>query len=186
MISQLYEPFKHWSDGGSVYIIGDLHFGDSDCKLMAHNWISPREQVDVINSVVKKSDTLIVLGDVGDESYIDYIKTRRRVLITGNHDEGVTVYTDLFNEVYDGPLFVTPKLVISHEPVWLPFASNIHGHVHNGKKRYVNKFGCRCLNLAANVCGYVPANLGREIKNGLLASSCGIHRYTIDIANNRE
>lgn len=26
MIPTLYEPFRHWSDGGSVYILSDLHF----------------------------------------------------------------------------------------------------------------------------------------------------------------
>lgn len=28
MILTLYEPFRHWSDGGSVYILSDLHFDD--------------------------------------------------------------------------------------------------------------------------------------------------------------
>lgn len=37
MITTLYEPFRHWSEGGSVYILSDMHFADSDCKLMDPN-----------------------------------------------------------------------------------------------------------------------------------------------------
>ena len=48
MITTLYEPFRHWSEGGSVYILSDLHFSDSDCKLMDPNWITPEEQLDKI------------------------------------------------------------------------------------------------------------------------------------------
>ena len=45
MILTLYEPFRHWSEMGSVYILSDPHFGDSDCKLMDPGWIEPEEQV---------------------------------------------------------------------------------------------------------------------------------------------
>ena len=34
MLPTLYELFKHWSDGSSVYILSDLHFDDADCKFM--------------------------------------------------------------------------------------------------------------------------------------------------------
>ena len=30
MILTLYEPFRHWSETGSVYILSDLHFADAD------------------------------------------------------------------------------------------------------------------------------------------------------------
>ena len=45
MILTLYEPFRHWSETSSVYILSDPHFGDSDCKLMDPGWIEPEEQV---------------------------------------------------------------------------------------------------------------------------------------------
>ena len=38
MIPTLYEPLSHWSDGGSVYILSDLHFDDEDCKFMSPDW----------------------------------------------------------------------------------------------------------------------------------------------------
>ena len=28
MILTLYKPFRHWSEGGSVYILSDLHFDE--------------------------------------------------------------------------------------------------------------------------------------------------------------
>lgn len=59
MISTLYEPFRHWSEGGSVFILSDTHFDDADCKLMDPNWITPEEQVRIINSVVGKGDTFV-------------------------------------------------------------------------------------------------------------------------------
>ena len=45
MIPTLYEPFRHWSEKGSVYILSDLHFDDADCKFMSPDWITPQEQI---------------------------------------------------------------------------------------------------------------------------------------------
>ena len=44
------------------------------------------------------------------------------------------------------------------------------------------KDGCKHLNLAANVCGYTPINLGKIIKSGILSDIDSIHRVTIDHA----
>ena len=88
MIETLYEPFKHWSEMSGVFILSDTHFNDSDCKLMDKNWISVDEQVDRINKLVHKNDTLIILGDVGDTRYISRLKAGYKVLVMGNHDTG--------------------------------------------------------------------------------------------------
>ena len=45
MIPTLYESFRHWSEGGSIFILSDLHFDDDDCRLMDPDWISPEEQL---------------------------------------------------------------------------------------------------------------------------------------------
>lgn len=45
MISSLYEPFRHWSDGGSVYFLSDTHFGDFDCKLIDDGALSAIETI---------------------------------------------------------------------------------------------------------------------------------------------
>lgn len=235
MIDCLYEPFKKWSENGSVFIISDTHFDDSDCKLMDNNWISPKEQVDIINKLAHRNDTLIILGDIGNVDWIRKLKAGHKVLIMGNHDSGATNYlrrvekgladskgdsaeeanksllnslsgthkgwsiktrcmykhnisseyvfmyeadNKLFDEVYEGPLFISEKIFLSHEPYNLPFASNIHGHDHAGKFRDGNN-----LNVAANVCKYVPINLASEIKGGLISKIPTIHRICIDSAS---
>ena len=181
MIPTLYEPFRHWSDGGSVWILSDTHFDDADCKFMDANWITPEEQIKRINDVCKKSDTLVHLGDVGDPKYVPMIKARKKILILGNHD-AKGKYKNLFDEVYDGPLFIADKILLSHEPIYdLDFCLNIHGHDHGGPHEYPSH-----INLAANVCDYTPINLGKIIKNGVLANIDGIHRKTINAAVDRK
>jgi len=180
MIPSLYEPFKKWAETGSIYILSDLHLDDADCKLMDENWISPNEQIDIINSIIMKNDTFICLGDVGQANYIKRIKASRKILLLGNHDKKKD-YVDCFDEIYEGPLFISDKILLSHEPVYgLSWCLNIHGHDHNNIENYAAD--CEHLNLAANVCGYKPVNLGRLIKEGILSGIKSIHRQTIDRA----
>ena len=102
----------------------------------------------------------------------------------GNHDRKKD-YKDIFDEIYDGPLFIAEKILLSHEPVsGLPWCLNIHGHDHSGIEDYAE--GCEHLNLAANVCGYTPVSLGKLIKDGILADIDSIHRITIDRAVERK
>ena len=42
------------------------------------------------------------------------------------------------------------------------------------------RFCLHIINLAANVCGYTPINLGKIIKEGVLADVPSIHRMTIE------
>ena len=60
MIKMLYEPFQKWSEKGSIYIISDPHFDDADCKLMDPTWISPEEQLAIINKRAAKGDTFSI------------------------------------------------------------------------------------------------------------------------------
>ena len=99
MIPTLYEPFRHWSDGGSVYILSDLHFDDEECKFMSPDWVTPEEQLSIINGIVMKNDTFICLGDVGKPEYIKDIKARKKILILGNHD-AKGAYKKYFDEIY--------------------------------------------------------------------------------------
>lgn len=204
MINSLYDIFKHWSARGSVYIISDPHFGDSDCKYMDPNWPDPEEYLKKINSKVHKNDTLICLGDCGDLDYIARIKAGYKVLITGNHDDkGLSKYkkagkeifieqidelraicelrdNHLFDEVYDGPLFIADRILLSHEPIYglEEMCMNIHGHCHD----WTGQKGHLCI--AANIIGYEVLSLGELIKEGLLSNTKNYHRITIDKASN--
>lgn len=184
MIASLYRPFQEWAEKGSVYILSDTHFEDSDCKLMDPSWISPEEQVDIIRKLVHKNDTFIHLGDVGSGEYIARIRAGKKILLLGNHDRR-SDYVDLFDEIYTGPLFISDRILLSHEPIdGLTWCMNIHGHDHSGREHYSP--GCRHLNVAANVCGYTPVSLGKLIKDGALAGIDSIHRETIDRAIERK
>lgn len=84
----------------------------------------------------------------------------------------------LFDEVYEGPVMIGEKLILSHEPVNIPWAFNIHGHTHSGPIRQ-DKYH---FNVCSDVIGYVPINLNQWMKQGHLAKIKSIHRTTIDTA----
>lgn len=181
MIKGLYPFAEKWSEKGSIYIISDPHFDDADCWLMDPDWPGPNEYIEKIKKKVTKNDTLICLGDCGDPSYFSQIPGYK-VLIMGNHDSGKSKYY-MFDEIYEGPLFISPKILLSHEPVFglEEFCFNVHGHEHNGEPHPQH------LNLAANVFGYEPVSLGNLIKQGLTSKTKTIHRFTIDkIGDNKK
>lgn len=86
----------------------------------------------------------------------------------------------LFDEVYEGPVMIGEKLILSHEPVDIPWAFNIHGHDHAGAKRKNH------LNVCADVIGYTPINMNQFMKSGALSRIETIHRETIDKATERK
>ena len=86
----------------------------------------------------------------------------------------------LFDEVYEGPVMIGEKLILSHEPVDVPWAFNIHGHDHAGAKRKNH------LNVCADVIGYIPVNMNQFMKSGAMAHVETIHRDTIDKATERK
>lgn len=184
MIQSLYEPFKKWSEQGSVWLISDPHFDDLDCKLMNENWITPEEHINILNKNIHKNDTLVCLGDCGNLERFKELKCQNLILIKGNHDDkGNSRYTPYFKEIYSGALFISSQILLSHEPVYgLKFCCNIHGHEHNGVQDYTDREGGKHLNIASDVIQWQPINLGKLIKCGLIAELPTIHRITIDKA----
>ena len=88
----------------------------------------------------------------------------------------------LFDEVYSGPLMISEKIILSHEPVTVPWAFNIHGHVHYP--------GATGDNSHLNVCpdarrSFEPINFNQLMKNGIASKVESIHRITIDAATVR-
>ena len=86
----------------------------------------------------------------------------------------------LFDEVYEGPLMIAEKLILSHEPVDVPWAYNLHGHDHAGKARKNH------TNVCVDVTGYQPINMNQWMKSGAMAHVETIHRDTIDKATVRK
>ena len=88
----------------------------------------------------------------------------------------------LFDEVYEGPLMIGEKLILSHEPIDVPWAFNIHGHIHD----FRHKDDKYHLNVCSDVIEYTPINMNQLLKSGILAHIDTIHRQTIDIARKRK
>lgn len=180
MIKSLYPKLQYLSETGSIYIISDTHFDDFDCKYMDPDWITPEEHIEKIKKIVNKgNNTLIHLGDVGNPKYLEQIRAYK-VLITGNHDV-LRKVSPYFDEIYNGPLFISDRILLSHEPIYglENFCINIHGHDHGciGGKGHIN--------LAANVYLFNVFNLGKEINQGLLSNVKNYHRITIDNATEK-
>ena len=225
-IAGLYDIFNHWHQVGTVYLYSDPHFGDKDIP----NRPTDEEQLARINSKVGKKDTIIILGDCGDTSFIRRIRAQRKILVMGNHDAGKSNYQRqvitqlfskdlynkeqvldlikttypncrysieerkqldsffevsadnmLFDEVYEGPLVIGPKLILSHEPVDVPWAMNLHGHIHDPR----HKNDERHFNVCAEAIDFMPLNFNKWMKEGYLSHIEDIHRDTIDRATER-
>jgi calcineurin-like phosphoesterase family protein len=174
----IYDEFQRWANQ-TIWIYSDPHFGDKELADGVKNRPSDEEHIKMINSCVGRKDTLICLGDVGD---IEAMKKVRgyKILIMGNHDSGKTNYTEVFDEVYEGALIIGEKLILSHEPVDIPWLFNIHGHDHAGKPRKNH------LNVCSDVIGYKPLNFNRFLKEGHMSKIQTIHRETIDKATDRK
>ena len=92
----------------------------------------------------------------------------------------ITADNMLFDEVYEGSLMIAEKLILSHEPVDVPWAYNLHGHDHQGHKRKNH------TNVCVDVTGYQPINMNQWMKSGAMAHVETIHRDTIDKATVRK
>ena len=88
---------------------------------------------------------------------------------------------NLFDEVYGGPLFIGEKILLSHEPIDIPFALNIHGHTH-ARVGY-GFYDLNHFNVCSNTVGFEPQNLSEIIKAGFLKRVETIHRFAIDKAS---
>lgn len=82
----------------------------------------------------------------------------------------------LFDEVYEGALIIGEKLILSHEPVDIPWLYNIHGHDHAGAKRPNH------MNVCSDVISYEPINFNQFLKSGHMSKIQTIHRETINNA----
>ena len=180
MIQGLYKPFSNWGQNGGVWVISDTHFGEDDLKQGIKSRPDDEVLLKNINQKVGKNGTLIHTGDVGDIEYAKRLKGYK-ILILGNHDRMPEYWDEVFDEVYSDMLIISPKIILSHEPIPnFPYMYNIHGHVHNGKQFSPGK-----MNVCADVIGYTPVNFNQFIKSGKLKECESLHRSTIDTATER-
>jgi len=118
----LYSCFNKWI--GSIWFIADTHFGDDEMKTIRS--ISDDELVNRINIKVSKNDTLVLLGDVGDLTYIKKLKAGYKILILGNHDRGASNYQRKTITHY----LINGEIIPGHdEKNDLSDIAAIHGHI---------------------------------------------------------
>lgn len=201
MYRHVYDSFAYWYKNdpwgvqdGSIFFYGDPHFADEDStafrndpryNILPGTEITPEFQIKRINAKVSRKDTLVIMGDVGDPSYMDQIHAGRKILIKGNHDAGNINYQAYFDEIYEGPVFLSEKILLSHEPIALPFVLNIHGHVHFDNEESTSSLA---RTYRINTCAdsrdmcYSPISLKEIVDRGLLSKIDSLHRLTIDTA----
>jgi len=90
----------------------------------------------------------------------------------------------LFDEVYEGPLMINDRTILSHEPIpdLPPYLFNIHGHTHD----LPFDWDASHRNVCAEAIGYKPINLLRLFEDGLLSDVKDIHRHAVDKATRRK
>ena len=181
---------QHLLNYQTIWIYSDPHFGDEEMIYIRKNYVSDNEQVRRINSKVGKKDIIIFLGDIGDAEYIKHIRGYK-ILVLGNHDKHKTNYqrqiidgvdNHLFDEVYEGIITLNDKIVLSHEPIHIPFMFNIHGHNHSNKDSFDDRLH---FNACAENIDYTPISLNALIKSGVFKDVPNIHQITIDKAGNK-
>ena len=101
-----------------------------------------------------------------------------------NYQSNGKMYYDnhYFDEVYEGALIISDRIILSHEPINVPNMFNIHGHVHNA----IKESNPNSLNVCAENIGYKPISLPEFIKSGKLSKIDNLHRVTIDKATKRK
>lgn len=144
-----------------TFLIGDTHFGHSnilkftreDGTLLRSNFENIYEHDEFLiqqwNKVVRPSDKVYHLGDIGFKNYtaLSQILSRlngTKVLIKGNHDGfKLSQYAQHFKDVRGS--HTLDKFILTHIPIH-PFSvsrwkGNIHGHLHDlslDDPRYIN------------------------------------------------
>lgn len=113
---------------------------------------------------------------------ISYIAAKE-IVYTGRHLYKeyaiISINNNPFDEVYDGPLMIGEKIILSHEPIKnINWALNIHGHDHSN----IEVNDDYHLNLCAEHINYTPVCLKHIIESGVLKNIDSIHRITIDKA----
>ena len=126
------------------------------------------------------------IGDVKPDGYIS---------VGGTDDERFILRKDnhLFDEIYDGPIFINQKLVLSHERFETPYAINVHGHEHGGvyatEENYITEEGdytSYLINVASDVIDFRPVRLDKILEMFPLKRIKSIHEATIEYARKKK
>lgn len=152
-----------------LYFASDFHMGHKGIiKFERGNFSSVQEHDKFLIDMVEnwahswgKGSTLYYLGDFGDMSYLWMFDVLRQyghevVFLAGNHDKNsdANIIKAHVDEYHAHPVYLTDKLVISHEPVnvW-ESQVNVHGHLHSAVLNSENH-----INASIHVAKYQPVS----------------------------
>lgn len=143
-----------------IFVISDLHFGHKKLLRLERSEFETIEEhdqtlIDNINKMVKPTDLLYVLGDVGNIEKCRLLNGRK-IMIMGNHDaRPKREYKMVFSEVYETPIFIKENIVFSHYPIPVTAGTlNVHGHLHGSRMASENY-----MNLSAHLVNMKPVNI---------------------------
>ena len=176
-----------------IFVISDTHFGhDNIISFESHyrgHFKNSKEMdefmIDMWNQTVSNEDTVYHLGDVAFKGSIDIVSklNGHKVLIMGNHDNGVTTkkFEQVgFKEIY-GMKKLNRKFFLTHCPMhpveigMYPNVMNIHGHIHSRLVFTKDlKPDARYVNVGVELTGFKPINLEE------------IYEFQRDTFNNKE
>lgn len=159
-----------------TYFTSDFHLGHHSDKtgrgimtFERNQFKTIQEHDDYIWSLVKDwslhwpiGSTLYYLGDFGAIENLSIFNMLRDngikvVFLAGNHDkaEDYSVIKYFVDEFYEYPIYLSKKLVVSHEPVGVwEDTINVHGHLHGASLAKDNY-----LNASLHVADYKPITM---------------------------
>ena len=170
-----------------LIILGDVGDAEYVRQLRAEYKILIMGNHDAGSTRYKRHRDTIVLStyDFTQEEAIEEMERRYpgyqiKFECMGNAGWVFSIDNKLFDEVYEGALIIGEKLILSHEPVDVPWLFNVHGHNHTDRKRQNH------LNVCSDVIGWEPVNFTQFLKSGFASKIQTIHRQTIDKATERK
>ncbi len=144
-----------------IYFVSDLHFGHANViNFDKRPWTDlesmTRDLIANWNATVTNADTVYILGDLfwtheSAHEVLPHLKGRK-ILIRGNHDEGVTEHPEIaaqFEEIHDYLELEHAglTLILSHYPI-VPYLKcykrntlMLYGHVHNTQDEWITRIG---------------------------------------------
>ena len=93
-----------------------------------------------------------------------------------------TADNGLFDWVFEGPVQIGEKLILSHEPLECGWAFNIHGHIHATNYKDDARHMCICPDVTGN---FEPVNFNQLMKSGFMSKIETLHRSVINTATKR-
>lgn len=184
-LEQIKNINKEVGKNDTIIFLGDI--GDVECikKIKGYKILIMGNHDKGASNYKRKILSVATIEDINkrqDKNFLSKYPHQDRYNYEWRGKE-IIIDNHLFDEVYEGPLMINDRVILSHEPIAVPeYMYNIHGHVHNKDYKGDNNH----LNVCAEAINYKPIDILSLFKKGLLKNIDTIHRETIDKAIDRK